>query len=281
MNAIDGLLQGSIDMHAHYGPDPFAARKVDALKGAQMAREAGMRTIVLKNHQYCTAPLAAIITKVVPDIGVVGSICLNVEAGGLNPDIMETAAKTGAKVVWMPTQSSNYDYMHNTMRTGGISILDENGKLLPSVEKILDIANKYEMVVATGHLPVKEAFMLVASAMTRGLTKIVATHALGWHVDTYFTIAQQRRIADMGAFVEYCFVTTIPEDGLDPKDMVAVIKAVGIARCILSTDLGQANNPAPVDGMKLMIASMLNNGLTEKEIEIMVKTNPSKLLGLD
>ena len=281
MNTIDKLLKGSIDMHGHYGPDPFAARKVDALKGAQMACEAGMRAIVLKNHQYGTAPLAAIVSKAVPDIVVFGSICLNVEAGGLNPDIVETAAKLGAKIVWMPTQSSNYDYMHNKMRTGGISILDDKGNLLPPVEKILDIAKHYEMVVATGHLPVKEAFVLVESALKKGISKIVATHALGWHVDTYFTIAQQRRLADMGAFVEYCFVTTIPEGGIDPKDMVAAIKAVGAARCILGTDLGQANNPTPVEGMRMMITSMLDNGLTEKEIEVMVKINPARLLGLD
>ena len=281
MNTIDKLLKGSIDMHAHYGPDPFAARKVDALMGAKMACEAGMRAIILKNHQYCTAPLAAIVGEAVPDIAVVGSICLNVEAGGLNPDVVETAAKLGAKIVWMPTRSSNYDYMHNKMRTGGISILDENGKLLPSVEKILDIAKHYKMVVATGHLPVNEAFVLVETAESKGIFKIVATHALGWKVDTYFTIAQQRRIADMGAFVEYCFVTTLPEGGLNPKDMVAAIKDVGVVRCILSTDLGQANNPAPVEGMRMMIMSMLNNGLTEKEIEIMVKTNPARLLGFD
>ena len=281
MNTIDKILKGSIDMHAHYGPDPFAARKVDALKGAQMACNAGMRAIVLKNHQYGTAPLATIVSEAVSGIMVVGSICLNVEAGGLNPDIVEAAVKLGTKVVWMPTQSSNYDYMHNKMRTGGISILDDKGKLLPSVENILDIAKKYGMVVATGHLPVNEAFVLVESAVNKGLAKIVATHALGWHVDTYFTIAQQLHMADLGACVEYCFVTTIPEGGLTPKEMVAAITAIGVERCILSTDLGQANTPAPAEGMKLMIATMLNNGLTEKEIEIMVKANPARLLGFD
>jgi predicted TIM-barrel fold metal-dependent hydrolase len=85
----------------------------------------------------------------------------------------------------------------------------------------------------------------------------------------------------MGAFVEYCFVTTIPEGSIDPKDMVNAIRAVGAHRCILSTDLGQVNNPAPSEGMRMMIATMLDNGLTEKEIEIMIKTNPAKLLGLD
>ena len=281
MNIIDRLLKGSIDMHAHYGPDPFAARKVEALMGAQMACEAGMRAIVLKCHQYCTAPLASMVSRVVPDIAVFGSICLNKETGGLNPDVVETSAKLGAKIVWMPTQSSNYDYIHNIFRTGGISILDDKGKLLPSVEKILDISKRYEMVVATGHLPVKEAFVLVASAVKKGISKIVVTHALGWHVDTYFTVVQQQLIADMGACVEYCFVNTIPEGGLTPNEMVAAIKAVGVPRCILNTDLGQANNPTPVEGMKLMIATMLSCGLSEKEIEIMVKINPARLLGLD
>ena len=45
MNTIDKLVQGSIDMHAHYGPDPRAERRFDALRGAQLASEAGMRAI--------------------------------------------------------------------------------------------------------------------------------------------------------------------------------------------------------------------------------------------
>ena len=47
MDAIDRLLQGSIDMHAHFGPHPTESL-CNALQGAQMAREAGMRAIVLK-----------------------------------------------------------------------------------------------------------------------------------------------------------------------------------------------------------------------------------------
>jgi predicted metal-dependent TIM-barrel fold hydrolase len=100
-------------------------------------------------------------------------------------------------------------------------------------------------------------------------------------VDSYFTLEQMRRIADMGAFVEYCYVTTLPKGGLTVKEMADSIKAVGAERCVLSTDLGQADNPAPVDGMRMMIAAMLDNGLSEKEIEVMIKTNPAKLLGMD
>ena len=48
----------------------------------------------------------------------------------------------------------------------------------------------------------------------------------------------------------------------------------------MSTDLGQAHNPAPAEGMRMMIATMLKCGITEKEIELMVKVNPARLLGL-
>ena len=39
LDAIDRLLQGSIDMHAHYGPHPNEKLRCDALKGAQSAGE--------------------------------------------------------------------------------------------------------------------------------------------------------------------------------------------------------------------------------------------------
>ena len=64
------------------------------------------------------------------------------------------------------------------------------------------------------------------------------------------------------------------------QTMVEAIRTVGVGRCLLSSDLGQAHNPPPAEGMKMMIATMLSGGLSEKEIEIMVKINPARLLGL-
>ena len=80
--------------------------------------------------------------------------------------------------------------------------------------------------------------------------------------------------------MEYCFVTVL-EGKLDPKSVAKAIRAVGVERCILSTDLGQARNPTPVEGMRTMLAAMMNNGFTDKEVEILVKTNPARLLGLE
>jgi len=275
-------------MHAHYGPSTTSERlKLDALQGAQLACKAGMRAIVLKSNEYPTGPLAYIVSQVVQNLSVFGAICLNSEAGGLNPKVLETSAKLGARVVWMPTSSSNYDAYHYVFKNdgSGISILDGNGKLLPVVGEILDIINRYQLVLATGHLSPDGAFALVDEARVKGISKIVITHAIGKTPGAYFSLEKQLQLADKGAFMEHCFGTTIPtrplEQKLDPMDIVEGVRAIGAERCILSTDFGQVHNPPPAEGMKMMIDCMLKCGLTEKEIELMVKTNPSKLLGLD
>ncbi len=150
-----------------------------ALQIALQAKEVGMRGIVLKSHDYPTAPVAHTVNQVVHDNAVLGSISLDLEVGGLNTHALEASAKIGAKVVWMPTFTSAND-MRETGRDEkeGITILDAEGKLLPSVKNILDIVKSYRMVLATGHISVAEAFALVDEARRKGLPKVVITHPL-------------------------------------------------------------------------------------------------------
>lgn len=272
MSVIDELLQGSIDMHIHSGPDPRVERRLDALQVAHQAQEVGMRAIVLKSHEYPTAPLAYVVNQVVKDISVFGSIALDLDVGGLNTHAVETSAKLGAKIVWMPTLTAANDMRRRGITEGGITILDENGKLLPVVGEVLDIIKSYQMVLATGHLSIPETFALVAEAKRKGLSKIVITHP----------VVEQHQLAEEGTFFEHCFNRTMPLLGRqDPMTIVEAVKAVGVERCVMSTDFGQAVNPAPAEGMRMMIATMLRCGLSEKEMELMVKVNPAKLLGLD
>ena len=63
--------------------------------------------------------------------------------------------------------------------------------------------------------------------------------------------------------------------------MVDAIRYIGAEHCIMGTDLGQYYNPPPAEGMRMFIALLLKNGITENEIELMAKMNPAKLLGLD
>src|SRR3989304_4169189 len=97
MSAIERLMQGSIDMHVHHGPDPRVERRLDALQTALQAQEAGMRAIVLKNHDYPTVPVAYIVGQLAPKVAVLGSISLDYEVGGLNPSAVEASARMGAR----------------------------------------------------------------------------------------------------------------------------------------------------------------------------------------
>ncbi len=284
---IDDLLNGSIDMHLHNGPDEMPCR-VDALEAAEQAYEAGMRAIVLKNHSYATTQLATLTQKLVPDVRVFGSICLDYEIGGLNLYALERNAQLGAKIVWMPTFSSTNS--RSKMRKlglklegDGFSILGNNGRLVPEIDGILEIVKVYKMVLASGHISPAEIFALVNEARKKGIDKIVITHPSDVEfMSLILTLKEQQSLAAMGVIIEQTLVTLLPTEFCrDPVERVKEIRSIGAEHCIMSTDLGQLWNPPPAEGMRFFIATLLRKGISSEEIEQMVKKNPARLLDLD
>jgi microsomal dipeptidase-like Zn-dependent dipeptidase len=59
-----------------------------------------------------------------------------------------------------------------------------------------------------------------------------------------------------------------------------MIKAAGIDKTILGSDLGQVGNPSPVDGFRAVINMCLDLGYNEQEIHQLVSKNASKLMGI-
>ncbi|OGO35411.1 MAG: hypothetical protein A2147_03725 [Chloroflexi bacterium RBG_16_57_8] len=281
MDIIDRLIHGSIDMHVHHAPDPHIARCVDAFQAAAQAEAAGMRAIVLKSHDYPTAPLAAIIGQQLQKAAAIGSLCLDFAVGGLNLAAVEVSATLGAKVVWMPTFSAAYDMNKRGLGPGGISIVDERGRVLSVISDILKIIKRHDMVVASGHVSFGEIVALVDESRRLGISKVVITHALEPRFGATLSIEQQEQLATRGAYIEHTYLSTLPSGGgIGLKALVDAVKTVGAGRCILSTDLGQKENPPPAEGMRAAIASLLDCGLREDDITMMLKTNPSRLLGL-
>ena len=285
---IDDLLRGSIDMHVHHSPGTLIPGRMDALETAKWARQMGMRAIVLKSPDFPTTPLAAIVEQLVPEVKVFGSICLEYEIGGLNLHALEFSAKIGARMVWMPTHSSRNSRAKESELLGwnlegeGLSILNQEHKLVPEMGRILSLTKEYDMILANGHISPRETFALVEAAQKMGISKLVITHALWVNGMEPFSLEELRRLGQMGAFIEHCYVGFLPTDFRnDPKPMVEAIKYIGAEHCIISTDLGQYYNPPPAEGMRMFIGLLLKNGITEHEIELMAKENPAKLLGLD
>ena len=148
---VEGILRGSFDLHVHAGPDPHQVRRLDALDTGRFAQEAEMAGFVLKSHHYPTAPLAQVLNRVYPGLAAAGSVVLNSEVGGLNPDAVQSAAELDARVVWMPTHSADF-YLSSQGGSPGIRLTDDSGELMPRVHDILDVAFRHNMVVASGHV---------------------------------------------------------------------------------------------------------------------------------
>ncbi len=286
MSRADQLLQGSIDFHVHAGPDVLIERRMDALQVARLAREYGMGGIVFKSHSYLTAPMSYIVNQAVPGISTYGSLCLEYETGGINVPVVEAAGELGARVIWMPTFSAQNTRLALTRLLGvdfkekGFNILEEENKA--TVRQIFPVIKKHDMVLATGHLAPAEIFTLVTEAKQAGLTKIVITHAMCSHgLDKSLTVEDQVKLVKEGAVIEHCFLEIVSSGGRrDPAQMVQAMKLIGAEHCIMSTDFGQNDNPPPPEGMRMFIATMLKYGMTESEVELMVKVNPAGLLGL-
>ncbi len=283
---VDEFVKGSIDMHLHPGIAGGMSR-VDVMEAAGQAQQAGMKALVYKSHNF-SAAMAAQVDSMFPDIKIVGSICLDYEIGGINIHAVDNAVMLGAKVVWMPTFSSSnsINMMRKQgfpMRGEGFSIIDGSGNLLPELLPILAIIKEKDMVLATGHISPKEIFAVEKAAREIGIRKIVITHPTDREfMEEVLTLEEMQQLAKAGAFMEFTIIGILPNEFChDPAERAQIIKSIGAEHCILSTDLGQPQNPTPVEGMRLFIATMLHHGITPEEIELMVKTNPARLLDLN
>jgi hypothetical protein len=271
-------LVGLCDMHIHSAPD-VQARYADDIQTARQAREAGLRAILLKSHVTLTADRAAIAGQVVGGIHVFGGLALNDTVGGLNPAAVEAALKMGAKEIWMPTRSAAHARSQEG-KAGGISLLDETGGLRPEVHTIIDLIIQGDAILGTGHISPLESVILVRSAWRAGLRKILVTHPEAAFIR--MPPAAQSEIAMQGVFFERCYVDTTPLMGsaVSVAEIGRAIRNAEVSSTVLSTDFGQAANPAPVEGMRAYLAALSSEGFTRAEIRRMAGENPAYLLGL-
>jgi hypothetical protein len=48
----------------------------------------------------------------------------------------------------------------------------------------------------------------------------------------------------------------------------------------MSSDMGQPVNPLPREGFRMFVKTMLHLGVSQGDIDMMIRENPAKLLGL-
>ena len=200
----DPALTGAIDLHAHCDPDSYP-RQADAFDVARLAKERGLRGVVLKNHYTETAGLAFLVRKYgTPGIEVFGGLTLDTPVGGMNPQAVRYMADVAGhygRIVWMPTHDSEHEVTYNKERRPFVKV-SRDGQLLPEVVEVLSLIAQNDLTLATGHVAAEEALMIIREAKKRGVQRIIVTHPLLGPQYTYMSVDQLREAASLGAFME-------------------------------------------------------------------------------
>lgn len=289
---IDALMEGAVDLHVHSGPS-LHPRKLDHIAALREADEAGMAAVLLKDHYYPTMPIATLINE---NMGfrtkAIGSIVLNNPLGGLNPSAVDYALKQGARVVWMATaharnhmeheaQKPGFKFPQNSKKTVApvpLTLTDDNGAVRDEVKHILDLIAEADAVVSGGHHHVSELFPFYEEAKARGVKRLFLNHP------TYVNdcnLQDVASLAGMGVKMEHSVCMFIPSTFtlFDEDHLRAVIGAAGVDNTFFGTDLGQMNNPSPVEGMRQIIAMLIRLGHSDADIRKMTSTIALDLAG--
>lgn len=291
---VADLLEGAVDLHCHPGPSPFP-RRIGIPEAARQAADAGFRAIVVKSHHH------SMVTDVLAlqspggaelPIPVFSGVALNNQVGGVNPSAAEVALHLGGKIVWFPTIAADKHMCVHTdemkfprtrrpmRRDHPLTILDDAGRVRPEVHEVLDVIRDHDAILACGHLDVGEVDALIRAARDQGLERIVVNHP-------NFVVGASPDVCagwvELGAMIEHSLCmyddrSTFYHWGVDV--LLQYFKACGSGHSVLGSDLGQENNPLPVESYQRVLRGLLDAGMDEKDLRRTVADNPAWLLGL-
>jgi hypothetical protein len=310
----DPALRGAIDLHAHQDPDSFgpsygqAARSIDALDLYTRAKASGMRGFVIKGHLDQTAGLAYYMRKLHPDFEIFGGMGSNLTTGTkVNPwAITHMAEMKGGwgRVVWMPSWDSE-NSIHRLPRRppAYVSVAEckglpfwinypkpcpDGGELLPEVKEALAVIAKAktrdsngDLILATGHNSPSEVKLMVKEAVRVGVKHIIITHPLLDIVE--MEPPEIKEVVEMGPEIYAEFTSQFGNPNARPevvKRYVEAIRLVGPEHSFLSSDTGQLNSNWQPDALANCAKVLRANGFTERELDLLLKINPAKILGI-
>ena len=309
----DPALKGAIDLHAHQDPDSNGpsytqqARSSDAMDLYPRVKAAGMRGFVIKMHLDQSAGLAYYMRKLHRDMEFFGGIGSNLTTGTkVNPWAIThmTEIKGGwGRIVWMPSWDSEFSFRKGTRKAPAyVAVAQCNGQpfwqnypkpcdkgeLLPEVKEAIHvIATKKtrdsngDLVLATGHNSPHEVELMVKEAVRAGVKHIIITHPLLDSVE--MSNEEIKETVAMGPEIYAEFTALFGAPTARPemvKRYIDGIRAAGVEHAFISTDTGQVGTNYVPDVLAGAAKTLRANGFTERELDLLFKINPARILGL-
>ena len=279
-----------------------------------------MRGFMIKEHLDQSAGLAYYMRKLYPDFEFFGGMGSNLTTGQkVNPwAVIHMAEIKGGwgRIVWMPSWDSENsshrvrNYMANlaparskyyaqpfiSVATCGGQLFwasfpkpcASGGDLLPEVKEAIQVIATHktrdsngDLILATGHNSPEEDFMMIKEAVKAGVKHIIITHPLLDVVD--MTDAQIKEAVNLGPEIYAEFTSQFGNPDAKPetvKQYVSGIRAAGVEHAFVSSDTGQLGSQFQPDALANCARTLRSNGFTEHELDLLLKINPAKMLGL-
>lgn len=291
--ALLSVLDGAVDLHTHSGPSPFP-RRINHVEASYDAARINMRAILIKSHHHNTVMDLLAMRDLLADAPTpaYGGVALNSEVGGINPSAVAVAITMGGRAVWGPTVSAaqhikahshddGFPTAGSNLEEKVESVFDANGNVSAETVRVTQLVAEADIMLTGGHLDVESQKALFATAKENGVKRLLLHHP------DFIIGANDTEVEELlsyGAFVEHEMSMYHPEveaPGFPISQLVDWIEKIGPERTVIDSDLGQKQNPLPVDGYLYVIGQLLDHGVKEKDIRQMICRNTAYLLGLE
>jgi hypothetical protein len=287
---MDGWLDGAWDLHVHVAPS-FFARWGDGVDLAGASQAAGMAGVLLKAHEGSTTEMAAVLSRTHAPLRVAGGVVLNRFVGGINPEAVEAALRLGARCVWLPTihapdHARAFGALGGYPQQGGgpaggepVPVTEAGGALRPQAREVVALVRDHGALLATGHAGWDEVEAVLAAATDLGLERVLVQHVCfatpGPDLDAIV------RAVGRGACVELTALAVSPRWGHATVAACAeAFRRAGDGAVVVSSDAGQAQEPAPPDALAAFAAALHEHGVPAAHVRRALRETPARLLGM-
>jgi len=205
---------------------------------------------------------------------------------------VKTALDYGrCKEIWLPSLDAKHQREAMGVE-GGISVTDGKDKLTEEMKNILDMMADYNdnskgerVALSTCHVSNEEKVAVLKYVRKKKMDIDVIFD----HVTQEMTIlnpAEAKEIIDLGGYLEFAECSCVPWAGM--QDWIIafdysfalikeLLKEKGPRHLVLNTDAGQPGNN-PVAGWRMFIKTLLAQGVSKTDINIMAKEVPAELI---
>jgi hypothetical protein len=272
------------DLHVHAAPC-VVPRRADDTDTALAYERAGFSGCVLKSHCESTVGRAVAAGRG-RTVDVFGGLALNATVGGFNAVAVAASLSMGARVIWLPTVDARAHHDSGLVhppscapslpRGPGFAAPPVDPTSAPALRTIFSLVAEADAVLATGHLGGDEVAWVVREARAAGVRRILLTHP-SFTVPS-LSIAATLELTEQGAFAEVTAYQWLHQDGMTVEALATFVRALGPARCILSSDAGQPGSPEGPAALLGLIEVLAAAGVDRRALEAMSGENPAGLV---